>query len=197
MVYPALLPLIRVPRLPVDWTIAPADLNGLVRFVERRKFLRMCHHILDAVYHAGRRLHTSRDNALVLGNDSGGQHCIILPELRGWRQFELYYSFCVWNDPRWDCNEYESGGLVCTVSWCVLWVVVYCELVCTVSCAKLCCLLCFLLQGNDRSRVDGRVAGSALRVQMNWLATPGLTQEKRISPVLSAARNLCAVTISG
>ena len=37
MVYPALLPLIRTPRLPVvDWTDAPADLNGLVRFAERR-----------------------------------------------------------------------------------------------------------------------------------------------------------------
>ena len=37
MVYPALLPLMRTPRLPVvDWTDAPADLSGIVRFVERR-----------------------------------------------------------------------------------------------------------------------------------------------------------------
>jgi hypothetical protein len=37
MVYPALLPLMLTPRLPaVDWTDAPADLNGLVRFAERR-----------------------------------------------------------------------------------------------------------------------------------------------------------------
>ena len=37
MVYPALLPLTRTPRLPVvDWTDTPADLNGLVRFAERR-----------------------------------------------------------------------------------------------------------------------------------------------------------------
>jgi len=40
MVYPALLPLLplmRTPRLPaVEWTDAPADLNGLVRFAERR-----------------------------------------------------------------------------------------------------------------------------------------------------------------
>ena len=36
MVYPALLPLMRTPRLPVvDRTDAPADLNGLVRFAER------------------------------------------------------------------------------------------------------------------------------------------------------------------
>ena len=37
MVYPALLPLMRTTRLPVvDWTEAPAVLNGLVRFAERR-----------------------------------------------------------------------------------------------------------------------------------------------------------------
>jgi len=37
MVYPALLPLMRTPRLlVVDWTDAPADLNWLVRFAERR-----------------------------------------------------------------------------------------------------------------------------------------------------------------
>jgi len=36
MVYPALLPLMRTTRLPVvDWTDAPADLNGLIRFNER------------------------------------------------------------------------------------------------------------------------------------------------------------------
>jgi len=37
MVYPALLPLMRTTRLPaVDGADAPADLNGLVRFAERR-----------------------------------------------------------------------------------------------------------------------------------------------------------------
>jgi hypothetical protein len=40
MVYPALLPLMRSPRLPVvDWTDAPAYLNGLVRFAERRNLV--------------------------------------------------------------------------------------------------------------------------------------------------------------
>ena len=40
MVYPALLPLMRTTRLPVvDRTDAPADLNGLVRFVERRNLV--------------------------------------------------------------------------------------------------------------------------------------------------------------
>ena len=40
MVYPALLPLMRTPRLPVvDWTDALVDLNGLVRFAERRNLV--------------------------------------------------------------------------------------------------------------------------------------------------------------
>jgi len=40
MVYPALLPLMRTPRLPVvDWTDAPVDLNGLARFAERRNLV--------------------------------------------------------------------------------------------------------------------------------------------------------------
>jgi len=40
MVHPALLLLMRPPRLPaVDWTDAPADLNGLVCFAERRNLL--------------------------------------------------------------------------------------------------------------------------------------------------------------
>ena len=39
-VYPALLKLMRTPRLPaVDWTDAPTDLNGLVRFGERRNLV--------------------------------------------------------------------------------------------------------------------------------------------------------------
>ena len=40
LMYPALLPLIRTPRLPVvDWNDAPADLNGLARFAERRNLV--------------------------------------------------------------------------------------------------------------------------------------------------------------
>ena len=40
VVYPALLTLMRTPRLPaVDWTDAPADLNGLVRFGERQNLV--------------------------------------------------------------------------------------------------------------------------------------------------------------
>ena len=40
MVYPALLPLMCTPRLPVvNWTDAPADLNGLVCFAERQNLV--------------------------------------------------------------------------------------------------------------------------------------------------------------
>jgi hypothetical protein len=40
MVYPALLPLMRIPWLPVvDWTDAPANLNGLVRPAERQNLV--------------------------------------------------------------------------------------------------------------------------------------------------------------
>jgi len=43
MVYPALLPLMRTPRLPVvDLTDAPANLKGLVRFAERRNLVTAC-----------------------------------------------------------------------------------------------------------------------------------------------------------
>ena len=40
VVYPALLKLMRTPRLPaVDWTDAPTNFNGLVRFGERRNLV--------------------------------------------------------------------------------------------------------------------------------------------------------------
>jgi hypothetical protein len=43
MVYPALLPPMRTPQLPVvDWTDALANLNGLVRFSERRNLVSAC-----------------------------------------------------------------------------------------------------------------------------------------------------------
>jgi len=43
MVYPALVPLMRTPRLPVvDCTEAPADLYGLVCFANRRNLLSVC-----------------------------------------------------------------------------------------------------------------------------------------------------------
>jgi hypothetical protein len=52
MVYLALLPLMRTPRLPVvDWTDAPAVLNGLsVSPKDEIWFLRVCHHISNGLY---------------------------------------------------------------------------------------------------------------------------------------------------
>jgi hypothetical protein len=43
MVYPALLPLMRTPRLPVvKWTDPPADLNGFIRFAKRQNLVSAC-----------------------------------------------------------------------------------------------------------------------------------------------------------
>jgi hypothetical protein len=65
MVYPALLPPMRTPRLPVvDWTDALADLNGFVRFAERRNLVsaRVTSHFKRSLslYHAIRR-HIKQD----------------------------------------------------------------------------------------------------------------------------------------
>jgi len=52
VVYPALLTLMHTPRLSaVDWTDAPVDLNGLIRFSERRNLVCACHHISNALYY--------------------------------------------------------------------------------------------------------------------------------------------------
>jgi hypothetical protein len=58
MVYPALLPLMRTPRLPAfDWTDAPADLNGLVRFAERWNLVsaRVPSHFKRSLLHLGQK----------------------------------------------------------------------------------------------------------------------------------------------
>jgi len=63
MVYPALLPLMHTPRLPgVDWTDGPANLNGLVRFAERRNLVSA--HVPS---HFKRSLHSSLFLHLVAG----------------------------------------------------------------------------------------------------------------------------------
>jgi len=72
----------RTPRLPVvDWTDAPpADLNGLVRFAERRNcFLRVCRHISNAVTRPqlkcdGIRWRTRGEVKGKLANGVGGQY---------------------------------------------------------------------------------------------------------------------------
>jgi len=54
MIYPALLPLMRTPRLPVVyWTYAHTDINGLALSpIDEIWFLRVCHHISNTVDHA-------------------------------------------------------------------------------------------------------------------------------------------------
>jgi hypothetical protein len=62
MVYPALLPLMRTPLLPVvDWTDAPADLKGLVRFAERQNLISA-----RVPSHFKRILHARKENAVCL-----------------------------------------------------------------------------------------------------------------------------------
>jgi hypothetical protein len=64
MVYPAFLPLMRTPRLPVvDYTNAPADLNGLARFVGRRKMV--CHHISTGLYSTHSHINNTQNNTII------------------------------------------------------------------------------------------------------------------------------------
>ena len=93
MVYPALLPLIRTHRLPVvDWTDAPADLNRLVRFAERR-------YLVSARVPS----HFKRSLLRSVTFEGGGEgvrlmnhvedHCCILKTLTDFCQIE-YMSLC-------------------------------------------------------------------------------------------------------
>ena len=68
VVYPALLKLMRTPRLPaVDWTDAPNDLNGLVSFGERRNLVsaRVPSRSAQAIQHWFTSLRSARSTALV------------------------------------------------------------------------------------------------------------------------------------
>jgi len=80
MVYPALLPLMRTPRLPaVDWTDAPVHLNGLIRFAERR-------YLVSARVPSHFKLRTISDSNMVAVRNSfaSDRSCIILVPLL-WR----------------------------------------------------------------------------------------------------------------
>ena len=137
MVYPALLPLMRTPRLPVvDWTDVPADLNGLVRFAERRNLVstRMPSHfnwpLFDDDVTAGRtfELDTHRRKTLrwnlVYFNSGHTDGCAIYPvihisSLLG--RLAAFYrpdSFSSWNtcSGAWIGRELSS---VCRLKWCV------------------------------------------------------------------------------
>ena len=87
MVYPALLPLMRTTRLPVvDWTDAPADLKGLVRFAERGDLVSACvssHfnwplHIITTALYGFNRLRVSKLIKCMNGTTRyDDEHCLI------------------------------------------------------------------------------------------------------------------------
>ena len=93
MVYPALLPLMRTPRLPaVDWTDSPADLNELVRFPERpnlvsarvpSRFKRAVQQVCLALisFYCGSNLVTCT------GRMSDRHHILSLPHFSNWAFF--------------------------------------------------------------------------------------------------------------
>jgi len=79
MVYPTLLPLIRTARLPVvHWTDAPADLNGLLHFAERRNLFsaRVPSHFKRSLLHRQ------------------SQHCSYIGS-----RFDYYCGFCLPTTP--------------------------------------------------------------------------------------------------
>lgn len=54
-----------------------------------------------------------------------------------------------------------------------------------------------VVQESGRSSVRGRAAGKGLQGATSWRATPGLTQARRTSSVLSAKSDLCDQITSG
>ena len=75
VVYPALLTLMRTPRLPaVDWTDVPADLNGLVRFSERPNLVsaRVPSHFKRTI--TKRNCMESDSSVRIVNRRSAGQH---------------------------------------------------------------------------------------------------------------------------
>ena len=103
MVYPALLPLIHTPRLPVvDWTDAPADLNGLVRFAERRNPVsaRVPSHFKRSLLRIpqGRRVSVHKRGKCLPGTCNVR---VILRYLELSSQWLGCYLFTLWDDFLW------------------------------------------------------------------------------------------------
>ena len=96
MVYSALLPVMRTPRLPVvDWTDDPADLNGLVRFAERRNLVsaRVPSHYKRSLSHY--TLHTRHLSLPLLSYN----HIVSLT-LLWWRRLSWQWIFGWWQTLR-------------------------------------------------------------------------------------------------
>ena len=92
VVYPALLPLIRTPWLPVvDWTDAPADLNGLVCFAERRNLV-----TARVPSHFKRSLHLLSDDALAQAFSRLPVTAVV------WVQYQASVRYLCWTNCGWD-----------------------------------------------------------------------------------------------
>ena len=102
MVYPALLPLIRTPRLPVvECTAAPADLNGLVRFAEKWNLVsaRVPLHFNRPLplFISGCQLHCTRPQGDTCESwNYCGKRCISYRSIFYVSQSRMFYS--------WTCN---------------------------------------------------------------------------------------------
>jgi len=112
IVYPALLPLMPTPRLPVvDWTDAPANLNGFVRSAERRNLVsaRVPSHFNWPVLAAliigpcqQPRKSEDCDSYVVVGLDQTKSHC-----LQNWAR--------LWNN--WSSGDESLMGVTLWESW--------------------------------------------------------------------------------
>jgi hypothetical protein len=135
MVYPALLPLMRTPRLPVvDWTDAPADLNGLVRFAERRNLVsarvpthfnwrrgkgRGCHHVITATNFVFCRSQWPRCLRVRLLWSQKRHNTTVRTDSRQGGRNQKHYCFCQllqWN--RYDWNVISPDCLAPTNRVC-------------------------------------------------------------------------------
>jgi hypothetical protein len=89
LVYPALLPLMRTPQLAVvDWTDAPTDLNGLVRFAERQSGFCACAIIFKTQYTIIRQVNYSSHPSSPFLEDNFTAH-INLTRTVGDKNYEL------------------------------------------------------------------------------------------------------------
>jgi hypothetical protein len=109
VMYPALLPLMCTPRLPVvDWTDAPRRFKWTRPFRRKTKsgFLRVCHHISKAVYKVS-------------------AHVAVRPVRVSWKSAQgrpypfsyaqMKYHLLVYHETVWHSDNKERLGQVCAV----------------------------------------------------------------------------------
>ena len=120
MVYPALLPLMHTPRLPVvDWT---DDLNGLVRFSERRNLIsaRVPSHFnwLLPVIRVLHCQNTSSQNSCIVCRTFFAVMLIMLPIL-GYHQIPALCCPCITSKPLTELKNHRNVKLLCLGRLCV------------------------------------------------------------------------------